>query len=116
MRDSDKQVYTLQVEPYARWYPKKDSKKEVKHNDWQINRVRVIKKIEVDDDFQMDKGQITLVGNMVAMEKGLTYTVRVVKEYNEKYNSIQYAVVYSQEIKDVFRTIQTPGRIQETLS
>lgn len=105
LRDSDKQVYTLQVEPYARWYPKKDSKKEVKHNDWQINRVRVIKKIEVDDDFQMDKGQITLVGNMVAMEKGLTYTVRVVKEYNEKYNSIQYAVVYSQEIRE-FKTEQ----------
>ena len=105
LRDSDKQVYTLQVEPYARWYPKKDSKKEVKHNDWQINRVRVIKKVEVDDDFQMDKGQITLVGNMVAMEKGLTYTVRVVKEYNEKYNSIQYAVVYSQEIRE-FKTEQ----------
>ena len=105
MRDSDKKVYTLQVEPYARWYPKKDSKKEVKHNDWQINRVRVIKKVEVDDDFQMDKGQITLVGNMVAMEKGLTYTVRVVKEYNEKYNSIQYAVVYSQEIRE-FKTEQ----------
>ena len=105
MKDSDKQVYTLQVEPYARWYPKKDSKKEVKHNDWQINRVRVIKKVEVDDDFQMDKGQITLVGNMVAMEKGLTYTVRVVKEYNEKYNSIQYAVVYSQEIRE-FKTEQ----------
>ena len=102
---NDKKVYTLQVEPYARWYPKKDSKKEVKHNDWQINRVRVIKKIEVDDDFQMDKGQITLVGNMVAMEKGLTYTVRVVKEYNEKYNSIQYAVVYSQEIRE-FKTEQ----------
>ena len=105
LRDSDKKVYTLQVEPYARWYPKKDSKKEVKHNDWQINRVRVIKKVEVDDDFQMDKGQITLVGNMVAMEKGLTYTVRVVKEYNEKYNSIQYAVVYSQEIRE-FKTEQ----------
>ena len=105
LRDSDKQVYTLQVEPYARWYPKKDSKKEVKHNDWQINRVRVIKKVEVDDDFQTDKGQITLVGNMVAMEKGLTYTVRVVKEYNEKYNSIQYAVVYSQEIRE-FKTEQ----------
>ena len=102
---NDKKVYTLQVEPYARWYPKKDSKKEVKHNDWQINRVRVIKKVEVDDDFQMDKGQITLVGNMVAMEKGLTYTVRVVKEYNEKYNSIQYAVVYSQEIRE-FKTEQ----------
>ena len=105
LRDNDKKVYTLQVEPYARWYPKKDSKKEVKHNDWQINRVRVIKKVEVDDDFQMDKGQITLVGNMVAMEKGLTYTVRVVKEYNEKYNSIQYAVVYSQEIRE-FKTEQ----------
>ena len=105
LRDNDKQVYTLQVEPYARWYPKKDSKKEVKHNDWQINRVKVIKKVEVDDDFQMDKGQITLVGNMVAMEKGLTYTVRVVKEYNEKYNSIQYAVVYSQEIRE-FKTEQ----------
>ena len=105
LRDSDKKVYTLQVEPYARWYPKKDNKKEVKHNDWQINRVRVIKKVEVDDDFQMDKGQITLVGNMVAMEKGLTYTVRVVKEYNEKYNSIQYAVVYSQEIRE-FKTEQ----------
>ena len=102
---NDKKVYTLQVAPYARWYPKKDSKKEVKHNDWQINRVRVIKKVEVDDDFQMDKGQITLVGNMVAMEKGLTYTVRVVKEYNEKYNSIQYAVVYSQEIRE-FKTEQ----------
>ena len=105
LKDNDKKVYTLQVEPYARWYPKKDSKKEVKHNDWQINRVRVIKKVEVDDDFQMDKGQITLVGNMVAMEKGLTYTVRVVKEYNEKYNSIQYAVVYSQEIRE-FKTEQ----------
>ena len=105
LEGNDKKVYTLQVEPYARWYPKKDSKKEVKHNDWQINRVRVIKKVEVDDDFQMDKGQITLVGNMVAMEKGLTYTVRVVKEYNEKYNSIQYAVVYSQEIRE-FKTEQ----------
>ena len=105
LRDNDKKVYTLQVAPYARWYPKKDNKKEVKHNDWQINRVRVIKKVEVDDDFQMDKGQITLVGNMVAMEKGLTYTVRVVKEYNEKYNSIQYAVVYSQEIRE-FKTEQ----------
>lgn len=105
LKDNDKKVYTLQVEPYARWYPKKDSKKEVKHNDWQINRVRVIKKVEVDDDFQTDKGQITLVGNMVAMEKGLTYTVRVVKEYNEKYNSIQYAVVYSQEIRE-FKTEQ----------
>ena len=91
-------IYTLHVAMLNRWYPK--GKKEVQHNDWQINRVKVVKKVEIDDDFETEYGQITLVGNMVAMDYECTYLVRVIKEFNEKYKKLQYKVVYSQEYRE----------------
>ena len=91
-------IYTLHVTMLNRWYPK--GKKEVQHNDWQINRVKVVKKVEIDDAFETEYGQITLVGNMVAMDYECTYLVRVIKEFNEKYKKLQYKVVYSQEYRE----------------
>lgn len=96
-------MYELHVEPLTRWYPK--HKGRVENGTWQIQRVKVIKYVTpIDDDFYSEYGQITLVGNMVAMEKdGAVYKVKVEKVYNEKRGSYQYDVKYSQEVRE-FRT------------
>ena len=96
-------MYELHVEPLTRWYPK--HKGRVENGTWQIQRVKVVKYVTpIDDDFYSEYGQITLVGNMVAMEKdGAVYKVKVEKVYNEKRGSYQYDVKYSQEVRE-FRT------------
>ena len=96
-------MYELHVEPLNRWYPKHQGR--VENGTWQIQRVRVVEYITPPDiDFVTEYGQITLVGNMVAMEKdGAVYKVRVEKVYNEKYKSWQYDVKYSQEVRE-FKT------------
>ena len=96
-------MYELHVEPLTRWYPK--HKGRVENGTWQIQRVKVIKYVTpIDDDFYSEYGQITLVGNMVAMEKdGAVYKVKVEKVYNEKRGNYQYDVKYSQEVRE-FRT------------
>ena len=80
-------MYELHVEPLTRWYPK--HKGRVENGTWQIQRVKVVKYVTpIDDDFYSEYGQITLVGNMVAMEKdGAVYKVKVEKVYNEKRGS-----------------------------
>ena len=96
-------MYELHVEPLNRWYPKHQGR--VENGTWQIQRVRVVEYITPPDiDFVTEYGQITLVGNMVAMEKdGAVYKVRVEKVYNERYKSWQYDVKYSQEVRE-FKT------------
>ena len=91
-------VYTLRVVMLNRWYPKININ--VSHNDWQIIRAKITKKEVTDEEFVSEYGQITLVGNMVAMEMGAEYLVKVSKEFNEKFQKIQYKVLYSQEIRD----------------
>ena len=87
----------------TRWYPK--GGEQPKHNDWQIIRAKVIAKTLVDEEFETEHGQVTLVGNMVAMEPDLVYNVQAVKEFNDKFQKTQYRVVYSQEIRE-FKTKQ----------
>ena len=96
-------IQQFKVQMLTRWYPK--GGKQPKHNDWQIIRAKVIAKTLVDEEFETEHGQVTLVGNMVAMEPGLVYNVQAVKEFNDKFQKTQYRVVYSQEIRE-FKTKQ----------
>lgn len=100
----EEKVYKLHVKMCTRWYPK-SNKPEPKNNDWQIVRAKVIKAIETDDDLELEYGQLTLVGNMVVMEPGATYLVCVTKDWNEKFNKVQYQIQYSQEVRE-FKTKQ----------
>ena len=100
----EERVYKLHVKMCTRWYPK-PNKPEPQNNDWQIVRAKVIKAIDSDDSLELEYGQLTLVGNMVAMEPGAVYLVYVTKGWNEKFNKIQYDIQYSQEVRE-FRTKQ----------
>ena len=60
-------MYILKVKFLNRWYPK--AGKQVESGDWQIVRAKVIEQLEgIDEEFETEFGQITLVGNMVLME------------------------------------------------
>ena len=95
----EEKVYKLHVKMCTRWYPK-PNKPEPQNNDWQIVRAKVIKAIDSDDSLELEYGQLTLVGNMVAMEPGAVYLVYVKKGWNEKFNKIQYDIQYSQEVRE----------------
>lgn len=96
-------MYILKVKFLNRWYPK--AGKQVESGDWQIVRAKVVEQLEgIDEEFETEFGQITLVGNMVLMEPDdSTYKVHVEKQFNEKFNKVQYEVKYSQEMRE-FRT------------
>ena len=104
-------VYTLHVQMCTRWYPKLP--KEPEHNDWQIVRARVERVDGTNEGLELEYGnQLTLVGNMIVMEPGVTYLVKVVKEFNEKFNKLQYKIVYSQEVRE----FKTKEQVQAFLS
>lgn len=103
--EMEQTVYTIDVKLMTRWYPKKHQT-DIEAGEWQICRVKVVNHAEpVDDEFETEYGQITIVGNMLALSPfdDSVYRVNVVKTFNEKFNKVQYNVLYSRELRE-FKT------------
>ena len=89
-------MYVIKIQLLNRWYPKH----EPEPGSWQKARVKVIERIQTDEDFSTEYGQITLVGQMPVLLHDTHYEAHVERQVHEKYG-VQYNVRYCREIRQL---------------